>query len=54
MKRIMALSEPGESLRGIAAILNSDGISAKKGGPWIHRSVDSVLKNPKRPIKAAA
>ena len=54
VKRIVALSESGKSLRSIAATLNGDGIPAKKGGPWIHRAVDSVLRNQKRPIKSAA
>ena len=53
LQRIAALSESGRSLRSIAAILNAEGMPAKKGGPWIHRAVDSVLKS-RRQMRVAA
>jgi DNA invertase Pin-like site-specific DNA recombinase len=44
LKRMEAMKET-TSLRGIAATLNAEGITAKGGGPWRHTSVRSALRN---------
>jgi DNA invertase Pin-like site-specific DNA recombinase len=44
LRRIEGM-EGTTSLRGIAATLNAEGITAKGGGPWRHTSVRSALRN---------
>ena len=38
------LRASGKSYRGIAAILDSEGIPPKRGSKWIHTAVKSILK----------
>lgn len=40
---IRKLREAGESLRAIAAELNTRGIATKEGRPWIHSSVQGII-----------
>ncbi len=43
IKRITALHGTGTSERGIAAVLNVEGITAKRGGSWSGRQIGRVL-----------
>lgn len=42
--RIGELASKGESMRSISAILNSEGLPAKRGGPWYPHTVTRVVK----------
>lgn len=41
---ILALRQQGVTLRGIADLLERTGIRSKRGGKWVHISVDGILK----------
>lgn len=43
VKRIKQMRESGESLRGIAAALNADGVKSKGGKPWGASSIQSII-----------
>ena len=42
---IKSLAEKGKSLRYIADVLNNEGYPTKGGAPWIHTSVNGILKD---------
>lgn len=42
---IKSLHSKGKSLRYIAEVLNNEGYPTKGGAPWIHTSVNGILKN---------
>ncbi|GAS90491.1 recombinase family protein [Mycolicibacterium brisbanense] len=47
VRRIFKMFHSGESLRGIAAALTAEGLTARSGKPWNPSSVHGILSNPR-------